>query len=230
MKRIVQVYKAGPDWVGVPPGLGDFVRGICHLYEKVQRYPDLELRIDMSQTGFFDLIEFDKEVFQVGDPAKIASAQEYFINHEALHKRFDEFVRSEESELYLCTNLGDWNRTTLPPEIRIFAQKFYRFRPSVHDTNREALGENPYAVLSIRAGDEFYGEKASDVGRELKARLFALIEKRILQNTPYPLVVTSDSFQLKRELCDRFQLKMLTHVSQHGAHGNVEPVARDMDL
>jgi general L-amino acid transport system substrate-binding protein len=33
MKRIVQVYKAPHQWINSPPGLGDFIRGACHLHE-----------------------------------------------------------------------------------------------------------------------------------------------------------------------------------------------------
>ena len=230
MKRIVQTYKTGKDWKESPPGLGDFVRGICHLHEIVSRTSGLELRIDVSQTEFAPLIEFDESAFVASPADRVASATEYFVDHDAFQRDLKAFAASGRNEWYVSTNLGHWRRTSLPSETKTFAKKFYCFKSEVQAANREALGEQPYEVLSIRAGDHFYGESGNRVEQPLQRTLYHLIERRILPRSRHPLVVTSDSYHLKHDLCTRYNLKMLPHASQHGAFGQALPVARDLDL
>ena len=107
VRRVIQVYKAPDQWVGSPPGLGDFVRGACHLFERL-RGTGAELRIDVSQTGLAALIEQDPSIFQDGDARSIAGAAEYFEDedHAKLHHRLTSFLKSAEPELYVCINLG----------------------------------------------------------------------------------------------------------------------------
>ena len=57
-KRVIQTYKPPGRWLGTPPGLGDFVRGACHLFEVLQPL-GIELRLDVSRTGFAALIDQD---------------------------------------------------------------------------------------------------------------------------------------------------------------------------
>ena len=106
MKKIIQTYKSGRHWINSPPGLGDFMRGTCHLFEKLEG-TGVELKVDISQTEFSKLIDFDPSFFHAGEECKIADAEEFFENHENLHTRIDRFLSSQEEELYLCTNLGD---------------------------------------------------------------------------------------------------------------------------
>ena len=104
-KRVIQVYKAPHQWVNGPPGLGDFVRGTCHLFEKLE-VSGMEFRVDISQTEFFHLIEHDESIFQVGNEGRIAQAEEYFVDHVALHHRIIAFQHSTDSELYISPTLA----------------------------------------------------------------------------------------------------------------------------
>lgn len=228
-KRVIQTYKAPHQWINSPPGLGDFVRGISHLYEKLE-VSGMELRIDISQTEFSRLIVQDPSIFHVGEEARIASAEEYFVDHVALHNRLVAFQHSSESELYICTNLGAWNRLTLPESTREFSRKFYRFSDDVENMNAGALKKTEYEVLSVRCGDHFYGNPTDKVRNDQEAQIFGLIERQILPRTQLPLVVTSDCHELKCELARRYGMLTLPHQSQHGAFGNALPVAMDMCL
>jgi hypothetical protein len=227
MKRVIQTYKAPDQWVNSPPGLGDFVRGACHLFEKLAG-SGIELRIDISQTGFASLIEPDPALFQTGDPERIAAAAEYFVDHDALHHRLVAFLHSNETELYVCTNLGAWNRPSLPSATREFIKGFYRFTDEVERLNVQALGSAPYEVLSVRCGDRFYGDPSGTVQNEVKPLIFAIIEQQILPRAAAPLVVTSDCHELKCELVQRYGMQKLPHRSQHGAFGHALPVAMDL--
>jgi hypothetical protein len=231
MKKIIQTYKTGKQWLHNPPGLGDFIRGTCHLFEALEG-TGCDLRVDVSQTEFSHLIEFDPSFFNVGEEHKIAKAQEFFEAHEyqEMSAQIDRFLGSEEEELYLCTNLGDWNRTSLPETTRAFVKTFYGFNEKVTRPGSERLKEPEYEVLSIRAGDKFLGQEDGTVEDALKQRVFQLIEKKILPGSTFPIVVTSDSYDLKCELANRYGFIMFPHVSQHGGYGNALPVALDMNL
>jgi len=228
-KRVIQTYKAPHQWVASPPGLGDFVRGACHLFEWLHENGG-ELRIDVSQTGFAALIEQDQSMFQAGEEGRIASAEEHCEDHTALHNRLTAFLRSDETELYLCTNLGAWDRLTLPDSTRHFAGKFYRFSDQVEGMNAQALKVPDFEVLSVRCGDRFYGDAAGTVSNRKARRICSIIERHVLPRAQAPVVVTSDCHQLKVALADRYGMLMLPHRSQHGAFGDVLPVARDLCL
>lgn len=231
MKKIIQTYKAGKQWHRSPPGLGDFIRGTCHLFERLEG-TGCELRVDVSQTEFAHLIKDDPTFFHLGEEHKIASAEEFFEAHEhpGMHAYIDRFLSSQAEELYLCTNLGDWNRTSLPETTRAFVSKLYCFNETVTRSSVEQLKQPDYEVLSIRAGDQFIGQEGNSVDDTLKQRIFRLVEKKILAVSTFPIVVMSDSYALKCELADRYGFMMFPHVPQHGAYGNALPVAIDMNL
>ncbi len=228
-KRVIQVYKAPHQWVNGPPGLGDFVRGTCHLFEKLE-VSGMEFRVDISQTEFFHLIEHDESIFQVGDEGRIASAEEYFVDHVALHHRIIAFQHSTDSELYICTNLGAWHRPSLNDATCEFIKKFYRFNAEIERMTAQALPATGYEVLSVRCGDSFYSDPNSRVQANVEAIIFSLIEQKILPTARFPVVITSDCYELKCELARRYGMLMLPHKPSHGAYGNALPVAMDLCL
>ncbi len=228
MKRVIQVYKGPQQWVNSPPGLGDFIRGACHLFEKVQN-SGIELFIDVSQTEFADLIEQDPSIFHVGEESRIACAEEFFDDHTVLQNRLVSFQNSNETELYVCTNLGNWNRLTLPESTRKFIQKVYLFTDDVERMMTQSLQKTDYEVLSLRCGDHFYTETTtSKVRNDIIKVIYSTIEQHVLPHAKFPVVVTSDCYELKCEIAKRYGMLMLPHQSQHGAFGNVLPVAIDM--
>lgn len=229
-QRVIQTYKAPGQWLDSPPGLGDFVRGSCHLFEFLQPL-GVELRIDVSQTGFSGLIEPDVSFFHAGEKGLVAGAAEYFEDHQhaPLRERLTAFARSGERELYVSTNLGAWDRLTLPDATRDFIRRLYRF---TDDIEREVAStvSGPYEVLSVRCGDHCYHDAAFRVSPATARRIDAIIERHVLPRRQFPVVVTSDCHTLKLDLAQRYGMAMLPHQSQHGAYGNVRPVALDLCL
>jgi len=229
-RRVIQCYKAAHQWIESPPGVGDFIRGACHLYETLKPL-GIELRLDVSQTGFAALIEPDESAFHAGDAGRIASAGEYFEDedHLALRERLVAFSRSEQAELYVSTNLGAWDRLSLPDATRGFAGKFYQFSDEVERHAAAAVPE-AYEVLSVRCGDHCYHDPAATVTDESERLIHSIIERHVLPRQQSPLVVTSDCHRLKLALAQRYRMTALPHRSQHGAFGNVRPVAIDLCL
>lgn len=229
MKRVVHVYKRAYESTSMPPGIGDFLRGTCHLFELAQE-KKIDLRVDVSGTEFAHLIERDDDLFQYSELNQIDAAEEYFNNEPLLHQRVEDFIHSNQEQLFICTNLGWWNRTFLPVETRAFASRFFKFVPEIQQQNELELGHAPYAVLSVRCGDQFFGSANAQPDIEVRKILFDVIEKRILRKARFPIIVMSDSLQMKRELGHRYGMQYLDTVAQHGAFGNALPVVRDLDL
>lgn len=229
MKRIVHVYKGPGQWHRSPPGIGDFVRGTCHLFERLQG-TGADLRVDISQTEFARLIRQDPAFFQASAPEKITAAAECFVDADRVQDRIADFLRSPDEEFFLSTNLGAWDRAKLEAPTREFAKAFYRFTPEVEERTAEFV-KGEYAALSIRCGDKFYGKEGEHTDTGLNRRVFELIEKEVLSGLRgRPLVVMSDCYPLKRELVRRYGLITSPYASQHGAFGNVLPVAVDLNV
>lgn len=228
-KRVIQTYKAPGQWRGTPPGLGDFVRGACHLFETLQPL-GIELRLDVSRTGFAGLIEQDESIFQAGAEDRITAAAEYFeaSDHHALRRRLSAFEKSDETELYLCTNLGAWDRLTLPEPTRQFIAGFYGFTEDVERATAERIQTREYELLSVRCGDQFYGDPGARVSDSDAQRIRSLVEKHVLTRLQAPLVITSDSHDLKMALASQYGMLLLPHRSGHGAYGDEQPVAMDL--
>lgn len=232
MKTIIHAYKSGRQWIHPsPPGLGDFIRGTCHLFERLDG-TGCVLKVDISQTEFSELIDFDPSFFHVGEADKVANAEEWFADHKDLLARIDRFLSSSEEELYLCTNLGQWDRTSLPDETRDFVKKFYQFNSKVTLPCDAVIAGRAYELLSIRTGDGFVGNGRGGDGvrGDLKLRLFSLIENRIIAHSQSPIVVISDSHEFKNELARRYNFIVFPHAPQHGSYGNALPVSIDIHL
>jgi hypothetical protein len=212
-----------------PIGLGDFIRGFCALHELLNN-TQAELRIDVSQTEFVHFIEQDPSFFCCGDPASIMDAEEIFVNHPAAVKRVQTFLESDESELYISTNLGNWDWLQMPERTRRFARKFYQFHRSIEQRIESAFCKPTYEALSVRCGDVFFSDATFQLTSQARQLIQAIIEEQILPETERPLVVTSDCFALKQELSQHYGMLCLPHPSQHGAFGNALPVVSDLCL
>lgn len=229
MKRLIQVYKGVDQWGSVgPPGFGDFIRGICHLYELLENQPDMKLYVDFSQSEFGKYLSSGSDVLSNGDQQRIIDAPTYFVDHPALHERLKDFINSDEQELYLSTNVGDWNRTLLPNSVKEFAKQFYQFDPAIEQEVATAIGAKDYAVLSIRCGDHFFQPGQNHQLSEIPAKLSEIIENAILKESNIPILVTSDHYELKVMLAEKYGFLLLDHKSEHGAYGNVLPVIKDL--
>ena len=229
-KKVIQVYKNFDQWKNSPPGLGDFIRGSCHLHELMSSV-NVDFKIDISQSDFKNHIIHSDSIFSVNDMSSINHANEYFTDHQALISDLDSFLRGHSDAFFISTNMGQWNRLELPAATRKFMVDFFNFNESVTKYSAFHIPIDSYEVLSIRCGDRFYGQTELIVDSILKKHLFTIIENSILPNLKHPLVLTSDSFLLKKELADKYGFLILPHHSEHGAFNSSSyPVCVDMNL
>ena len=229
VKCVIQTFKPSNEWYSSPPGLGDFIRGACHVHEMLEG-TGIEMRIDISRTGFARFIEHDPALFHASSAEAVAEAEEFFNDEVALRLRLQAFLASDEKVLHVSTNAGAWNRTTLPERTRVAMQGLYRFTAEIESELAQGLPVQDYEVLSIRCGDRFYGADGRPDDLAFRA-ICNLIEHDVLPAAAHPVVITSDCHELKLDLARRYGLLMLAHRSRHGAFDDqVRPVAVDMCL
>jgi hypothetical protein len=230
MKQLVQCYKHPSQWLNSPPGLGDFIRGTCHLYELSQTC-GFELIVDMHQSGFSRYFQPDSTLVNTHPAQHVATAAEYFVDHDSLLRDLMMFLQGNSHRLYMTTNLGAWNRPTLPPTTKLYMRRLLRFQPIMFKQITQLIALNDYNVISIRCGDGFYDRPNQSIPANYLTLVLDLIQKQVLPIATQPIVITSDSFELKQFLARRFGFKVLPHRSEHGAfNDNIEPVALDLCL
>lgn len=226
MKRVIQTYKPAGQWQNSPPGIGDFIRGLCHLYELGQQM-GFEVRVDISQTEFADLIEPNPALFLASNPEQVRDAFEFSGNVMGMGIHLDRFMEDDRQELHLNTNLGHWKRPALPDSVKHFVRPFYEFTDGI--SARPELALDRYCVLSIRCGDTFFGSMKSV---ETRTRKFVsrIIERNIRPQTSLPIIVMSDSLTLKRELARDAGFIASSDAAAHGSAGGALAVVKDLDL
>ena len=229
-KKVIQVYKNFDQWTNSPPGLGDFIRGCCHLHEMLSKV-NIEFKIDISQSDFSHHILHNPNVFSTQNATDITHAAEYFTDHNLLINDLNQFLQNDKECFFVCTNIGNWNRLELPEATKAFVLNLFNFKDTVSSYVSSHIPLAIYEVLSIRCGDRFYGEANLGLDAQLEQHIFQMIEQSILPNLKHPLVVTSDSFRLKSELAEKYGFLMLPHHSEHGAfNSSAYPVCLDMCL
>ena len=230
MKTLVHCYKHSDWWQNSPPGLGDFIRGCCHLYELAETH-SLGFKIDLSKSGFSKFLDSDPILIVDGDEIEVRQAREFFVNHSSLREEISLFLSDTREALYVSTNLGQWDRITLPLMTKDFMRRVLRFDLRFARDVQNQVAATDYNVLSVRCGDNFYDQPHSIPPPEYLGVVVKLIESHILGVANAPVVVTSDSFALKKWLAQRFNFHILPHRSEHGAFNiNIGPVATDMCL
>lgn len=230
MKQLVHCYKHPNQWTNSPPGLGDFMRGTCHLYELSQIH-GFELLVDLHQSGFHRYFTSAEDLVTADEAYKVANAAEYFVDHEALLNDLGRFLSGNDKRLHISTNLGAWDRRTLLPSTKEYLKGIFCFDPLMIAHIRQLIGLDNFDVISIRCGDGFYNNKDLTLPANYLALVVHLINNHIQSTAKFPIVITSDSFELKQFLIKQFGFNALPHRSEHGAFNeNIEPVALDLCL
>ena len=234
MKKIIHVYKASHRWIERSPGIGHFIRGSCYLHEILQGR-QVDLKIDISSSQLSQFIINDKQVFNVGRGNKLNGAKEYFApeikDHGNLVNDLNNFLSSDTQELYISTNVGSWDRSSIPVETKSFVGKFFNFRTITENKFRKLIECSEYEVLSVRSGYPQHGEVSRLDAIEKMNILNRMVEEYILPRIKYPLVISSDSYEIKKALAERFGFLILPHKSAHdGFSDGGELLAMDMLL
>lgn len=206
------------------------MRGTCHLYELSQLH-GFELLVDLHQSGFHQYFTSAEDLVTADEAYQVANAAEYFVDHEALLNNLGSFLRSNDRRLHVSTNLGAWDRRTLLPSTKEHLKGIFCFDPSMIKRIRQLIAVDDYDVISIRCGDGFYTSEGLTLPENYLALVEHLINDHIQSIAKFPIVITSDSFELKQFLIRRFGFNALPHRSEHGAFNeNIEPVALDLCL
>lgn len=234
MKKIIHVYKSSQHWVDRSPGIGHFIRGSCYLYE-ILKGRQIDLKIDISSSQLSTFINSDEELFSGEQKNKLNEAKEYFApeikDHGNLVNDMNDFFFSDNQELYISTNVGAWERSSISTETKNFVGKFFNFRTGIEKKIWKLIGHNNYEVLNIRSGYPQHGEISRLDAIQKINILNRMVQEYILPRIKHPLVISSDSYEIKKVLAERFGFLMLPHNSTHdGFSDGGEPLAMDMLL
>lgn len=234
MKKVINIYKNSNHWLNRPPGIGQFIRGSCYLHEILQpRGVDFKIDISSSKLSYF--ISDDDEIFSTNKYDSNIKVKEYFAesirDHGLLVDDLNDFLVNKNLQFHLSTNVGAWDRTDIPVNTKNFIRKLFQFRSEIHQKFKKTIAPADYEVLSVRCGYPQHREIAKlDARGQLDAAV-RLIENQILPQIGHPLVISSDSHELKISLMKRYGFLALSHQSTHdGYNDHSEAVAMDMLL
>ena len=234
MKKITHVYKGVNDWIDRPPGIGQFIRGSCYLHEILQSR-QVDFKIDISSSKLSQLIFEDDDIFSKKKYDNKIKAKEYFAadikNHGCLVEDLNRFLLSDNIDLYLSTNVGSWDRVSVPSTTKDFIRKFFNFREAIEKKFNKNVAPEGYEVLSIRCGYPQHSELSNLDSREQITLTTRMIEENILHQAEHPIFVSSDSYEIKKTLAKRYGFLALPHNSKHdGFSDAAESLAMDMLL
>ncbi len=230
MKRVIQIYKAMGQWKNGHPGVGDFLRGTCMLYECLKE-SGIDLRMDISRSDLSRWIHPDSDFFCTSSAAA-ENVEEYFVasGYMRLLAGLEQFKRGQDMEFPVCTNLGDWFCGGLTKQTREFMKPFYHFVPAITEVSAAFRESGPYQVLSIRCGDRFFGNAVDSPEENDRKRVYDLIELEILPAVKTPVVIMSDSLILKAELAQRYGFRATSHLPEHSGWGGAFSTSVDLDI
>lgn len=110
--------------------------------------------MDVSNTGFAELIDQDPDHFHSGPLEETSCSGEFFSNNnQELWDALNTFKSSDADHIYPTSNLGDWNRHSLPEACRIFGGAFFQFNKTVTNHSDPYTENGPFEVVHIRTGD-----------------------------------------------------------------------------
>jgi len=192
--------------------------------------------MDVSNTGFAELIDQDPDHFHSGPLEETSCSGEFFSNNnQELWDALNTFKSSDADHIYLTSNLGDWNRHSLPEACRIFGGAFFQFNKTVTNHSDPYTENGPFEVVHIRTGDIYmsrgdqHPKGIIDVSAANK-KLQRIIEDSILIESKSPIIIMSDSVELKQHLAQRYGFKVLPHAAEHAAYGGTLETCIDLQI
>jgi hypothetical protein len=116
-----------------------------------------------------------------------------------------------------------------------FGSAFFQFNKTVTSHSDPYTENGPFEVIHIRTGDIYmsrgdqHPKGAIDVSAATK-KLQRIIEDSILIESKSPIIIMSDSAELKQHLAQRYGFKVLPHAAEHAAYGGTLETCIDLQI
>jgi hypothetical protein len=203
-------------------GFGDFIRGTISCYQ-LSKILKVRFKVDFRHHSIGKYIvnqcEFAPcEADQIIDLQDIRRFTASCLKDELL-RRYKNVINLTKKNVFVYTNV--WPRFPLSSVEKDFVKSILVPTDELNFSIQNAINiQGDYEVIHIRSGDLFaFNTKIGDTFErslpELMQKL-AVIEQ-IKRSTNLPIVVISDSFQLKHEICNRFDIITTNTIPSHCA-------------
>jgi hypothetical protein len=225
-----------------PYGLGDFLRGSIHLFERTKNYKNLEYEIDFSSHPIGEFIEEDRgmEKYNPNEveliTAKIRTL-DIIESYDLIEKNLEEAIQNIKfrQKKKIFTNyhylfkipkkdiMINLNTETLGEDCKKWFKKRIKFNKKIEDRTLEVLdtfANKNFEVIHFRLGDEdsFYEKQGVFDGlwkpsyEDCWQECTEVIKK---QKKRMPIIVMSDSNELKDFIEKKSEIMGLTIYTVH---------------
>lgn len=225
-----------------PYGLGDFLRGSIHLFERMKNYKNIEYDIDFSSHPIGEFLEEDRGIEKYNaNEIEVITPRTHSLNtidsYELINKNLTEIIQNikfrEKKRIFtnyhylfkipkkdIMINL---NTETLGEDCKKWFKKRIKFNKEIEDRVIEVLSvfnSKEFEVIHFRLGDEksFYKKKGVFDGlwkpsyEDCWEECLEVIKR---QEKKTPIVIMSDSNDLKDYIKKRAEIADLIIYTVH---------------
>ena len=195
-------------------GFGDFIRGSISCYQLCKIF-NIPLVVDFKHHPIGKWIECPKVLFEY-ESSQILDLQDIrrftvpCLKY-MLIKKFKDIKLLRKKNAYIYTNV--WPRFPLSIEEKDFIKSFLIPNDElVSEINRLIAPEANYEIIHIRSGDSFaFKTQVGEIFERSMDQIMQAISviHDIKASTHYPLIVMSDSKELKDEIAKQFGIMTL---------------------
>lgn len=203
-------------------GFGDFIRGTISCYQ-LSKILKVKFKVDFRHHSIgkyiVNMCEFapcnSDEIIDLQDIRRFTVG---CLKNELL-RRVKNVINLTKRNIFIYTNV--WPRFPLSDIEKDFIKSILVPTDELNLSIQDSITvQGDYEVIHIRSGDLFaFNTKIGDTTErslpELLQRLVSI--EQIKRSTNLPIVVISDSYQLKHEICNRFDIITTNTIPSHCA-------------
>jgi hypothetical protein len=192
-------------------GFGDFLRGSI-LLAQYAKYYNINFKVDVSRHNISKFLDNEQEILSTTNKINFVcfSSKGDNDNHMNLYSIIEEFINSNEENIYITTNLY-YNINLISQDIKDCINSFLIFKQKYYDIANELFNLKKYNVLHIRCLDEHFNTDFEDN--------YLLTEIIKLQLTPNTIIMTNN-YTLKRQINKLFGFYFIDKNVYHTAKLN----------
>jgi hypothetical protein len=170
-------------------GFGDFLRGTILLSQYAKHF-NINIKIDVSSHNINKCLTLENDLL-TKEKINLICFNGDDKNSDVLYSLIETFTKSNETNLYITTNLY-YNMNLVSEDIKYYINSFFNFKQQYHDTANELIKHfSKYNVLHIRCKDEYFNSDFDD-----NYLLTEIIKLQLSPNT----IVLSNNYSLKRKI------------------------------
>ena len=170
-------------------GLGDFLRGSI-LLSQYSKYFNINFKMDVSRHSISKCLNNEPVILDDTKKINLICFNGNDENDNKLYLLIINFINSNESTLYITTNLY-FNMNLITDDIKDYINSFLTFKQKYYDMTNDLFNLKNYNVLHIRCNDTNFNTDFED-----NNLLSEIIKLQLSDNT----IIISNNYALKRQI------------------------------